>query len=361
MTFYHDFRDPARRPACAEAVPGRGLQGHGRRPRWPIPRSAPSWASTGTSTTPMAGHAGAGVLPGPLRLRPVGDGRRPLVGRLDTAKFDAIVGGLNDEGLDSPRRAQPGPLAPRRWPAAIRPRPGARRDLTLVRNGSRGMVWLEPLAEVEIDGIRHAFGPMTPECAGAVVRSAAHPKALGPTEDLPWMKAQTRLTFARVGVIDPLSLADYRSHGGLAGLTAPGHGRRRRRAEVTDSGLRGRGGAGFPTGIKWKTVRCAAGDAQIHRLQRRRGRQRHLRRPHADGGRPLHPDRGHGDRRPGLLGDQGLHLFRSEYPDAIRDGRGVAHRPGEGLIGVLGSGRGLSTWKSASVPAPMSAARRPPC
>ena len=135
-------------------------------------------------------------------------------------------------------------------------------DLTLVRNGSRGMVWLEPLAEVETPAGRMAFGPMTLADVPALFGDlSAHPKALGLTEDLPWLKAQTRLTFARVGVIDPLSLADYRAHGGLTGLKrALGMAPADMVAEVTNSGLRGRGGAGFPTGIKWKTVSEAKAD-----------------------------------------------------------------------------------------------------
>jgi len=131
----------------------------------------------------------------------------------------------------------------------------------LVRNGSRGMVWLEPLVEIETDAGRMAFGPMTAEdVAGLFGDPAAHPKALGRTGDLDWMKRQRRLTFARVGVTDPLSMPDYEAHGGLAGLAAAlDRAPAEVVAEVTQSGLRGRGGAGFPTGIKWKTVAEAPG------------------------------------------------------------------------------------------------------
>ena len=136
-------------------------------------------------------------------------------------------------------------------------------EVTLVRNGSHGMVWLEPLLEVETPNGRIGFGAVSAADVPALFEAGfgAHPKALGITAELPWMKRQTRLTFARCGVIDPLSLAEYEAHGGLAGL---------RRAlamdgaaiveEMKRSGLRGRGGAGFPTGIKWDTVRQARAD-----------------------------------------------------------------------------------------------------
>ena len=138
----------------------------------------------------------------------------------------------------------------------------ARRGLnvTVIRNGTRGMVWLEPLVEVETATGRVAFGPVCAKDVPALFEAGwqDHPKALGPTEDLPWMRAQTRLTFARCGVIDPLNLDDYRAHGGLKGLErALSMTGAAMVDEVKASGLRGRGGAGFPTGIKWDTVRMA--------------------------------------------------------------------------------------------------------
>ena len=136
----------------------------------------------------------------------------------------------------------------------------------IVRNGSRGLYWLEPLVEVEVGGVRHSYGPVgTADVAGLFAANflagGKHALALGPTEKIDYLAKQTRLTFARVGVIDPLSLDDYRAHGGYRGLAnALKMTGGEIVAAVTDSGLRGRGGAAFPTGIKWKTVLGAQAD-----------------------------------------------------------------------------------------------------
>ncbi|MCA1492663.1 NADH-quinone oxidoreductase subunit NuoF [Ensifer sp. NBAIM29] len=138
-------------------------------------------------------------------------------------------------------------------------------DATIVRNGSRGLHWLEPLVEVETPEGRIAYGPVKAGDVASLldaglVTGGSHPLCRGKTEEIPFLKRQVRLTFARCGVTDPLSLDDYRAHGGLNGLEkAVEMEPAAIVAEVTESGLRGRGGAGFPTGIKWKTVLEAPG------------------------------------------------------------------------------------------------------
>src|SRR5712675_1074658 len=132
-------------------------------------------------------------------------------------------------------------------------------DIEIVRTGSRGLYWLEPMIEVATSQGRIAFGPVTEFDASSVldamISGGAHPLRLGVADEIPWLKRQTRLTFARCGVIDPRSLEDYRAHDGYKSLErALTLDPDAILADVTTSGLRGRGGAGFPTGIKWKTV-----------------------------------------------------------------------------------------------------------
>jgi formate dehydrogenase iron-sulfur subunit len=133
-------------------------------------------------------------------------------------------------------------------------------DVTVVRNGSRGMLWLEPLVEVETAAGRVGYANVSADQIPELVKSgflsgSSHESCLGLVEELDFIKEQTRITFARVGVIDPLSLPDYEAHGGLMGLrNAIAMSPAKIVSEVTESGLRGRGGAGFPAGIKWNTV-----------------------------------------------------------------------------------------------------------
>ena len=138
-------------------------------------------------------------------------------------------------------------------------------SVTVVRNGSRGLYWLEPMIEVESDGVRHAYGPVQSVGVPALfeagfLTAGEHALGLGPTEEISYLAEQSRLTFARVGITDPLSLDDYRALGGYEGLARVVNLSRDEIVEiVTESGLRGRGGAAFPTGIKWRTVLNAQG------------------------------------------------------------------------------------------------------
>ena len=133
-------------------------------------------------------------------------------------------------------------------------------DIQVVRNGSRGMLYLEPLVEVEMPKGRIAYGPVAPGDVASLfdagfLEGKQHALSHGPTEEIPYFKNQERLTFARCGITDPLSIEDYRAHGGFEGLAKALNMKPIDIVtEVTTSGLRGRGGAGFPTGIKWKTV-----------------------------------------------------------------------------------------------------------
>ncbi|MHB1328852.1 MAG: formate dehydrogenase, partial [Gemmatimonadales bacterium] len=145
--------------------------------------------------------------------------------------------------------------------AAIRDIP-----ISLVRNGSRGLYWLEPMVEVETPAGRVAYGPVAAEDVPGLFDAGfhlgqPHRLSLGSPESIPYLERQERLTTALVGVIDPRSIGDYVAHGGYQGLARAAQLTPTEIVEmVTRSGLRGRGGAAFPTGIKWKTAAQAQAD-----------------------------------------------------------------------------------------------------
>lgn len=221
-------------------------------------------------------------------------------------------------------------------------------DVHIVRNGSRGLFWLEPLVEVATPQGRVAYGPVdaadVPGLFDAgLLQGGAHALAHGLTEDIPFLKQQERLTFARMGIVDPLSLADYEAHEGYAGL---------RRAlalqpadivqQVLDSGLRGRGGAAFPAGIKWKTVAATT------------ALQKHIVCNADEGDSGTFSDRMTMEGDPFVLiegmtiaglavgATQGWIYVRSEYPHAIATLEAAIHTARTaGYLGrdVMGSGR----------------------
>ena len=218
-----------------------------------------------------------------------------------------------------------------------------RRGVTpdIVRNGSRGLFWLEPMIEVETSAGRIAYGPVTPNDViglldGGLLEGGAHALRIGRPEDVPFLKRQTRLTFARCGIVDPLSLDDYKAHGGYRGLArARELGPAATVQEMTASGLRGRGGAGFPTGIKWKTVADTSADRKYIVCNGDEG----------DSG--TYADRMLMEGDPFVLiegmtiagyavgATKGYIYVRSEYPDAIRTmERAIVLAEAAGLLGA---------------------------
>jgi formate dehydrogenase iron-sulfur subunit len=196
--------------------------------------------------------------------------------------------------------------------------------VSVVRTGSRGLFWLEPLIEIATPHGRVGYGPVAPEdvdglLAAGLLDGGAHALRVGPPEQLPFLRRQTRLTFSRCGIVDPRSIDDYRVHGGWVGLQrALSLGPDATVEEVVLSGLRGRGGAGFPTGIKWRTVAQA------------RAAQKYVVCNGDEGDSGTFADRMIAEGDPFLLiegmtiagfavgASQGYVYLRSEYPHAVR-------------------------------------------
>jgi len=221
-------------------------------------------------------------------------------------------------------------------------------DVKMCRVGSRGLFWLEPLIEVATPRGRVAYGPVATAdvpglFAAEFLQGGAHRLLLGPSEQIPYLANQQRLTFARVGVIDPLSLAEYRAHDGYRGLErALALGGTDIVKMLIDSGLRGRGGAAFPTGIKWKTVleqttsrkyiACNADEGDSGTFADRMLME----------GDPFSLIEGMTIAGVAVGATQGYIYLRVEYPhahDVLRDAIAIAYR--EGYLGsdIRGSGK----------------------
>lgn len=220
--------------------------------------------------------------------------------------------------------------------------------IELVRNSSRGLFWLEPLVEVATQKGRVAYGPVQAEDVADLFdvgfhNGGAHKLGLGLTEEIAYLKNQERLTFARMGITDPVSLEDYQAHEGYAGL---------RKAleikptdvvqQVLDSGLRGRGGAAFPAGIKWKTVAAAQADQKYVVCNADEGDSGTFSDRMTMEGDPYMLIEGMTIAAMATGATRGYIYVRSEYPHAIDNlNEAIARATKAGFLGdnVLGSGR----------------------
>jgi formate dehydrogenase iron-sulfur subunit len=220
--------------------------------------------------------------------------------------------------------------------------------IEVIRTGTRGAVWLEPLLEVETPEGRIGYGPVAPsDVAGlfeaGFLSGGAHTLRIGRPEAHPWFAGQTRLTFARCGIVDPVSVEDYRAHGGYSGLQrALRLGDAAVVEEVKASGLRGRGGAGFPTGIKWNTVRLAPADRKYIVCNADEGDSGTFADRMLMEGDPFSLIEGMTIAAVAVGATKGYVYTRSEYPHAIRTMQAAIEAGRRaGVLGadVLGSGQ----------------------
>jgi formate dehydrogenase iron-sulfur subunit len=221
-------------------------------------------------------------------------------------------------------------------------------SLDIRRNGSRGLFWLEPLIEVEIAGQRVGYGPVDVEDIPALfdaefLNGGSHVRHVGPVEEIDFLARQTRITFRRCGLISPLDINDYEQQGGWAGL--------KRAAtlppstiveEVTRSGLRGRGGAGFPAGIKWKTVLGEQSTPKYICCNADEGDSGSFADRMIMEGDPFSVIEGMTIAGLATGAEHGFIYLRSEYPDAIATMNAAIKRArAAGFLGldILGSGK----------------------
>ncbi|HEX7404623.1 MAG TPA: NADH-ubiquinone oxidoreductase-F iron-sulfur binding region domain-containing protein [Candidatus Nanopelagicaceae bacterium] len=221
-------------------------------------------------------------------------------------------------------------------------------DIVTVRNGSRGALWLEPLVEIATEQGRIAYGPVEVSDINSLfdadfLRGGSHPLALGKTEEIPWLARQDRITFARVGINDPLSCLDYEKNGGLVGLRRALEMKAEEIvAEVTESGVRGRGGAGFPAGIKWRTVLQADSDLKYICCNADEGDSGTFADRMLMEGDPFTLIEGMTIAAVAVGAREGVIYLRSEYPDAIATIRqAIDLARANGWLGrnILGTGK----------------------
>ncbi|WP_313806758.1 NADH-ubiquinone oxidoreductase-F iron-sulfur binding region domain-containing protein [Sphingobium sp.] len=188
----------------------------------------------------------------------------------------------------------------------------------VIRTGSRGLFAIEPLVELDTPDGRVGYGPVTVSDVSRVL-DGSHPNRLGDVATLPFFARQQRFTFARCGIVDPLSLDDYAAHNGWTGLLAARAGTPQQIVDaVKESGLRGRGGAGFPTGMKWQTVLDTPADEKFIVCNADEGDSGTFADRMLMEGDPFCLVEGMAIAAHAVGGTHGYIYIRSEYPFAIR-------------------------------------------
>lgn len=352
ITYYKDFRTEKPAGPVLQVCRAEACQARGGRAVWDGARGACAGRAVHLEEVFCLGHCALGPavsVGGRLQGGVTGDSVVAIVEKVCAGELPASspeVGAGVGVSVYVPGDAAARAAGADEVAAELARHPGVR----VVRNGSRGMLWLEPMIEVATEGGRIAYGPVkASDVAGlldaGLLEGGGHALRLGAAQELPWMRRQQRFTFERVGVVDPRSAEDYEAHGGLAGL---------RRAlamtksevvrEVTDSGLRGRGGAAFPTGVKWRTVLEAPGAVKYIVCNADEGDSGTFADRMLMEGDPFMLLEGMAIAAWAVGASEGYIYVRSEYPEAVQALETAIRRSEElGWLGgnVLGSGFGF--------------------
>ncbi|MEO8560274.1 MAG: NAD(P)H-dependent oxidoreductase subunit E, partial [Rhodospirillales bacterium] len=361
LTFYHDFHRQPPAPHAIKLCRAEACQSRGARE---LERHAEHRLGVKMGST---------TADGAIALQPIyclgncANGPSALVdgvlqAEIDNKKFDALVAALDAKKTTAdaslvgsgikifvPGEATAKALGADGVAHAIAEHASRHNiPLSIVRTGGRGAFWLEPLIEMQTANGRIAYAHVTASDVPALfaadfLKGGAHAKRIGDPAQHDWFKNQTRLTFARCGVVDPRSLDDYVVQGGLDGL---------KRAlslrpadvvtEIEASGLRGRGGAGFPAGRKWRTVLETPGDTKYIVCNADEGDSGTFADRLLMEGDPFLLIEGMAIAGLSLGATQGFVYLRSEYPDAARVfGAALEAARAGGVLGsnVLSSGK----------------------